>query len=155
MTGLAIEILGVGRCEAMHHVADLVLLIIKQKVNMVVHEAPREHRHLMRSRFVLQQRYVMPAVFIVLKEQLTAISPARHVIEARVCNLSCYARHSPSPLGIGPTFEHRLQSVASRFRTIRRIFVVKFRECHCSPQRASSKRRAFKRVRHVVHGERY
>ena len=55
MTGFTIEILGVGRCEAMHHVTDLVLRIIKQKVNMVVHETPRKHRHLMRSRFVLQQ----------------------------------------------------------------------------------------------------
>ena len=137
----------------MHHVTDLVLWIIKQKVNMVVHETPRKHRHLMRSRFVFQQRQVMQAVFIVLKEQLTAISPARHVIEAQVCNPSCYARHSPSPLGI-TTFEHRLQGVASRSHAIRRIFVVKLRECHCSPQRASSKRRAFKRVRHVAHGER-
>ena len=78
-----VEAQRVARCEGAHHLAQIVISILEQQVNVVGHETPGQDAHAEPLRVPSQVGKKRATVGIILEEVLPTVSAQHYVIEAR------------------------------------------------------------------------
>ena len=80
--GTFIEPTGIRQQQPLHGCAHFVLVIQKHQIHVVAHETPRHNRHPGSAAALTHQFQELPAIRIVLKDQLLACTAGTDMIKA-------------------------------------------------------------------------
>ena len=95
---LRIEIHGIRRRNRMHAITQMSMLIVKQKMNMVIHKAPRDDINFELLVFRSNQPNQIESIILILKYQLTTTPLLNDMVKAIFRDFSRSPSHTHSLL---------------------------------------------------------